>query len=220
MSDQFLAISGLQHFAYCPRQWALIHIEQQWAESFFTADGQAFHQKAHDSEQRERRGDLLILRGLPVSSQKLGVSGICDVVEFRRSEGGVPLFGEEGLWQPAPVEYKRGQPKEHNADALQLCCQAMCLEEMLLCTILRGSLFYGQTRRRQGVEFTDSLRQEVTGMLAQMRSLYDRGRTPRAKPDKRCAACSLKARCLPELERRPKVSTYLQEALNDPCENC
>lgn len=208
-----LAISGLQHFLYCPRQWALIHIEQQWAESYFTADGQAFHRKAHDGSQRERRGDLLIVRGLPVSSQKLGVSGVCDVVEFHRSPDGVALFGEDGLWMPYPVEYKRGKPKEHSADALQLCCQAMCLEEQLLCHIPEGSLFYGETRRRQPVLMDDSLRTLVTDSIRQMRQLYQRGTTPGAKPGKRCVSCSLQGLCLPRLPKQESVSSYLASGL-------
>ena len=140
--DDYLMLSGLQHFAYCRRQWALIHIEQQWAENERTVDGQIFHAVAHDKGRIEKRGDLLITRGLPIKSAQLGMSGICDVVEFHKSAEGVSLASYEGLWQPYPVEYKKGLPKLNEADELQLCGQAICLEEMLLCRIPGGSLFY------------------------------------------------------------------------------
>lgn len=141
----FLMLSELQHFCFCHRQWALIHIEQQWSENLRTVDGQLFHRRAHDEQQTERRGDLLITRGLRVVSHRLGVSGICDVVEFHRAEPGITLFGQEGGWQPYPVEYKKGEPNAFGADELQLCGQALCLEEMLACEIPEGSLFYGET---------------------------------------------------------------------------
>lgn len=128
--EDLLQLSGLQHFAFCRRQWALIQIEQQWQENLRTVEGELFHRRAHDEQQRELRGNTLILPGLPVFSRTLGVSGKCDVVEFHADPGGVPLQGEEGLWLPFPVEYKRGAPKAHDADRLQLCAQAMCLEEM------------------------------------------------------------------------------------------
>lgn len=190
--EDYLMLSGLQHFAYCRRQWALIHIEQQWAENERTVDGQIFHSVAHDKARIEKRGDLLITRGLPVKSAKLGMSGICDVVEFHKSEEGVSLASYEGLWQPYPVEYKKGLPKLNEADEMQLCGQAICLEEMLLCRIPGGSLFYGENRRREPVEFTEELRGKVYDMAKEMHVLWDKGYTPRVKPQKGCNACSLK----------------------------
>lgn len=190
--EDYLMLSGLQHFAYCRRQWALIHIEQQWAENERTVDGQIFHSVAHDKARIEKRGELLITRGLPVKSAKLGMSGICDVVEFHKSEEGVSLASYEGLWQPYPVEYKKGLPKLNEADEMQLCGQAICLEEMLLCRIPGGSLFYGENRRREPVEFTEELRGKVYDMAKEMHVLWDKGYTPRGKPQKGCNACSLK----------------------------
>lgn len=190
--EDYLMLSGLQHFAYCRRQWALIHIEQQWAENERTVDGQIFHSVAHDKARIEKRGELLITRGLPVKSAKLGMSGICDVVEFHKSEEGVSLASYEGLWQPYPVEYKKGLPKLNEADEMQLCGQAICLEEMLLCRIPGGSLFYGENRRRETVEFTEELRGKVYDMAKEMHVLWDKGYTPRVKPQKGCNACSLK----------------------------
>ena len=192
--DDCLMISGLQHFRFCRRQWALIHIEQQWAENLRTVEGELMHERAHDESLRESRGDTIITRSLRVYSLTLGLSGQCDVVEFRRSAQGVPLAGHDGLWLPYPVEYKRGNPKDDGCDELQLCAQAMCLEEMLCCTIDSGALFYGEPRRHE---------------------LYRRGYTPRVKPTKSCNACSLKELCLPRLSRTGTVAAYLRDNMED-----
>lgn len=212
--EDYLQISGLQHYRFCPRQWALIHLEQQWAENLRTTEGVLLHERAHQEGLRESRGDLLTVRGLRVFSPNLGLSGACDVVEFRRGSG-VPLAGREGLWQAYPVEYKRGSPKADSCDALQLCAQAMCLEEMLCCEIPDGALFYGETRRRVRVPFTPDLREEVRTDAAQMHDLYRRGRTPQVKPTKSCNACSLKDLCLPRLSRTGSVHDYLRANMED-----
>lgn len=210
-----LQLSGLQHFAFCRRQWALIHIEHQWAENLRTVEGELLHARAHDETIVETRGDCISVRGVDFQSPTLGVSGKCDVLEFRRSPDGIPLKGREGLWQPYPVEYKRGVPKAEDADRLQLCGQALCLEEMLCCEIPEGALFYGQTRRREVVEFTEELRQTVREDLAQMHDLYRRGHTPRVKPTKACNACSLKELCLPKLLRTRSAAEYLSAAIRE-----
>ena len=205
-----LMLSGLQHFAYCRRQWALIHVEQQWQENLHTAEGQVFHRRAHDEQQTEVRGDTIIVRGMRVQSERLGISGICDVVEFTRSPDGIALAGREGCYQVHPVEYKKGAPKEHQADELQLCAQAMCLEEMLLCRIDEGSLFYGEPRRRTRVTFSPELRAQAEQMIGEMHQLDERGHTPRVKRHKGCSACSLKEICLPGMDRVPAASAYLR----------
>ena len=211
MSERgILMLSGLQHFAYCLRQWALIHVEQQWQENLHTAEGQVFHRRAHDEEQTEVRGDTIIVRGMRVQSERLGISGICDVVEFTRSPDGIALAGREGRYQVHPVEYKKGAPKEHQADELQLCAQAMCLEEMLLCRIDEGSLFYGEPRRRTRVTFSPELRAQAEQMLGEMHQMDERGHTPRVKRHKGCSACSLKEICLPGMDRVPAASAYLR----------
>lgn len=215
MPRELLQLSGLQHFAYCPRQWALIHIEQQWQENERTADGRIFHGNAHDGASHELRGDLLILRGLRIFSDRLGISGTCDVVEFHRDAAGVTLPHFEGTWRPYPVEYKRGEPKESNADRLQLCAQAMCLEEMLLCDIPEGSLFYGETRRREVVSLDAALRAEVEQLLDQMQKYYNAHHTPKARQTKGCNACSLRDLCLPKLGKYSDVSSYIKARLED-----
>ena len=177
--DDYFLISGIQHFRFCRRQWALIHIENQWAENVRTVEGEGLHRRAHNASARERRGDLLVTRDMRVFSPRLGITGACDVVEFRRDSKGVPIRGEEGLYLPFPVEYKRGSARKDDADELQLCAQAMCLEEMLVCDIPSGALFHGETRRRQNVVFTPELRAQAESCLDQMRELWHRSRPPR-----------------------------------------
>ena len=213
--EDFLQLSGLQHFAFCRRQWALIHIENQWKENLRTVEGELFHNRAHDELHRERRGDTLILRGLPIKSRHLGICGQCDVVEFHADAQGVALYGEKGRWKPFPVEYKRGSPKAHDADELQLCAQAMCLEEMLCCSISEGALFYGETRRRVSVLFTEEQRNKVSVRVTEMHQLFRRGSTPKVKPSKSCNACSLKEQCLPRLLRKQSVADYLNRAMEE-----
>ena len=202
-------LSALQHFAYCRRQWGLIFVERQWAENARTAEGQVFHQTAHHGPESETRGDLLILRGLRVASPALRLGGICDVVEFHRSPSGVPLMGREGLWLPYPVEYKKGSDQTRESDEVQLCGQALCLEDMLCCQIPEGSLFYGETRRRTRVAFDEPLRQRTLSLLQEMLGHMARGHTPAAKPHKGCNACSLRDVCLPKLSRTPSVADYV-----------
>lgn len=213
--DDYIQISGLQHFAFCRRQWALIHVESQWAENYRTTDGQIFHERAHDNAASESRGDLLILRGLRVFSPVLGISGECDVVELRADPEGVQLPEREGRWRPFPVEYKRGKPNPYGADELQLCAQALCLEEMLCCTIPQGALFYGEPHRRTPVDFTPELRRQALDSIAEMHAYMERGYTPKVKPRKGCSACSLKELCLPKLMKKKSVSEYLEGAMKE-----
>ena len=221
--DDFLAMSGIQHFAFCRRQWALIHLEQQWAENLRTAEGRLEHDRCHDDTFAEKRGDLLVVRGMRVNSGRLRLSGHCDVVEFRADPAGVPLQGRAGLWLPLPVEYKRGHAKENNAERLQLCAQAMALEEMLVCSVPQGALFYAETLRRELVPLTPALRAETQAMADEMNRCFARGHTPKVKPGKHCNACSLKAICLPVLCRRADPAAYLRQYIDEevsPCDSC
>lgn len=213
--EDYLMLSGIQHFAFCRRQWALIHIEQQWQENLRTIEGEILHEKAHDNQSSEKRKDIIISRGIAVFSRYLGVSGVCDVVEFRKSDNGVKLFGREGLYLPTPIEYKRGKPKENNADDLQLCTQAMCLEEMLLCEITEGFLFYGETNHRHKVIFDNQLRGKVRSMLKEMHDMYERRYTTKVKITKACNACSLKELCIPKLCKNLSVSKYIRARLEE-----
>lgn len=213
--EEFLMISGLQHFSFCRRQWALIHIECLWQENLRTVEGEIVHEKCHDDTFTEKRKDLLISRGMRIFSSSLGVTGQCDVVEFSLSEQGISLFGRDGSWQVTPIEYKRGKPKEAEADLLQLCCQAMCLEEMLCCSIETGYLFYDEIHRRMEVLFSDELRQTVRNMLVEMHAYYKRGYTPKVKPTKQCQSCSLKSLCLPKLCKNVSVAAYYRKFLEE-----
>ena len=173
------------------------------------------HENAHDQGFRESRGDVLIVRGLAVHSAQLGISGQCDVVEFHQDPDGISLQGREGTWRPYPIEYKRGKPKDGPADALQLCAQAMCLEEMLCCAIQEGAIYYGETRHRTVVPLTQDLRSQVRDSLVEMHDLYQKHYTPKVKPTKACNACSLKDLCLPKLMRVKKVADYLTGAMEE-----
>jgi CRISPR-associated exonuclease Cas4 len=198
--DDFLLISGIQHFIFCRRQWALIHVECLWADNERTVSGELLHKRVHDPRIKEKRGDLIVARDMPIFSYTLGITGNCDVVEFHRSETGVTLSGRKGLWRPCPVEYKRGSPKTSDADRMQLCTQALCLEEMLACArIETGYLYYGETNRREPVLLDDEMRGKVRMAFEEMHGYYKRGYTPRVKPKKSCAACSLNDQCLPKL---------------------
>lgn len=213
--DDFLQLSGIQHFAFCRRQWALAYIELQWQENVRTVEGHLLHENAHDSALKEKRGDLIIVRGMPVHSREIGISGECDVVEFHKSEDGVPVSGREGKYRAVPVEYKRGKPKANDVDALQVAAQALCLEEMLCCDIPCGYIYYGESRRREKIEFTDELRKKVKDMFAEMHKFYDQRYTPKVKRTKSCNACSLKDICIPALNKEISVKNYIDRKMKE-----
>lgn len=211
--DEFLQLSGIQHFAFCRRQWALAYIEMQWQENVRTVEGKILHENAHDASIKEKRGDLLIVRAMPIHSREMGVSGECDVVEFHRCENGISLEGRDGNYSVVPVEYKRGKPKEDDADILQLAAQAMCLEEMLCCIIPYGYIYYGETRHRMKAEFTDEIKEKVRSIFDEMHRYYAQQYTPKVKTSKKCNACSLKDICLPVLNKKKSVSGYIEKIL-------
>lgn len=213
--DDYILLSGIQHFAFCRRQWALIHIEQQWQENLRTVEGNILHEKAHDEKLSEKRKGLLVTRGMAVASRKMGITGSCDVVEFHKDENGIEIFGQQGRFLPVPVEYKRGEPKKDNADELQLCAQAMCLEEMLACEIPKGYMFYGETKHRLEVEFNHDLRNKVQQMTEQIHDLFRRRHTPKVKTGSFCRACSLNELCLPKLCKIKNASDYINGRLEE-----
>ncbi|WP_334303670.1 CRISPR-associated protein Cas4 [Blautia producta] len=213
--DNFLQLSGVQHFAFCRRQWALAYIELQWQENVRTAEGRILHEKAHDVSAKEKRGELIVSRAMPVHSRVLGISGECDVVEFHKSQEGITLSGRDGKYIVIPIEYKRGEPKANDADKMQLMAQALCLEEMLYCEIPMGYLFYGEIRRREKVEFSEELREKTKGAFAEMHQYYERGYTPKVKPTKSCNACSLKDICLPVLNKGKSAADYIIKNISE-----
>jgi CRISPR-associated exonuclease Cas4 len=205
--DDLIPISALQHLMFCKRQCALIHIEQLWDENLLTAEGRIMHERVHEAD-RESRGDVRIERGVPLRAMKLGLIGKADVVEFHRIEA--------NKWLPFPVEYKRGKPKADESDKVQLCAQAMCLEEMLNVTIPGGAIFYGKTRRRLDVSFEEELRDETEKAAQEAHELLASGVTPDPAYTKKCERCSLINQCMPKIvQKKPSVRRYLEKAVED-----
>lgn len=213
--EDYRQLSELQHFAFCRRQWALIHVEQQWSENLLTTQGELMHERVHESDLTELRGNTLIVRGMRVKSDRLCATGICDVVEFTKDPNGIALHGRDGRWLPRPVEYKHGKAKQDHSDEMQLCGQALCLEEMLCCNISSGDLFYGEPHRRVQVDFTTELRKMVQDAFKEMNDLFSKGYTPKVKVTKACKSCSMQDVCLPRLQQ-PSVKTYIQHTLEEP----
>lgn len=211
--DEYLLLSGIQHFVFCRRQWALIHIEQEWNENSRTVDGKIMHENAHNSNFNEKRGDTITIRAMEVSSASLGISGECDIVELKKSKNGICIFGHCDKYSVIPVEYKNGEPKENECDIMQLTAQAMCLEEMLCCEIPFGYIYYGRTKHRFKVMFDDGLRKRTIETLSEMHDLYKRKHTPKVKRTKSCNACSLKNICLPVICGKLSASEYVRKTL-------
>ncbi|PIU50279.1 MAG: CRISPR-associated protein Cas4 [Desulfobacterales bacterium CG07_land_8_20_14_0_80_52_14] len=202
IEDDLLPLSALQHLLFCERQCSLIHIEQIWSENRFTAEGRIFHGRV-DQSGRESRKEVRIEYGVPIRSLRLGLIGKADVVEFHKEA--------EDVWRPFPVEYKRGRPKREDWDRVQLCAQAICLEEMLACNISRGVLFYGKNRRREEILFDNRLRVETETASARLHDLMASGVTPPAKYDGRCESCSLIDMCMPKITAGKRlVLSYLE----------
>jgi len=203
--EELLPLSGIQHFVFCRRQWALIHVERQWQDNLLTVEGRLLHRRVDDPFFTETRPGVVTARSVPIASYRLGLVGVCDVVEFTALDSGasseaVQLPGREGFYRPAPVEYKRGREKRDPCDEAQLCAQAMCLEEMLAVDIPAGHLYYGEIRRRVQVDLTAELRALVQRLADEMHAYFKRGYTPRVRLSRACRSCSLADICLPELQ--------------------
>jgi len=214
--EDLLPLSGLQHLAFCQRRWALVQLEQQWEENLFTAEGKLLHEKAHSAE-IESRPEVLVRRTLPLRSFRLGLSGQADIVEFlpcEAAEPGVPMPRRKGLWKPYPVEYKRTRDR-HGSSAyrIQLCAQALCLEEMLQVPVPVGAVFDGKAKRREVVIFDEPLRHEVEQYAALMHEILLSGKTPRAVYTKKCESCSINPVCLPSVVESASASRYLTRSV-------
>jgi CRISPR-associated exonuclease Cas4 len=211
MDDSAIPISALQHFLYCPRQCGLIHLEQAWAENIFTAEGRVLHERVDEIKAEKRRG-VRVVSSMPLSSEKLGIAGIADMVEFTKTPDGERAY---------PVEFKHGKPKEHRADEAQLCAQALCLEDMLQTPVERGALFYGKTRRRKEIVFDAELRSLTLSVIQSVREMFAKGETPKTEYSaKRCKACSLLELCEPEiLNRKTSVKAWLSEQIREEADH-
>ncbi|MDY6825225.1 MAG: CRISPR-associated protein Cas4 [Thermodesulfobacteriota bacterium] len=223
--DELLMLSALQHLLFCPRQCGLIHIEQQWVENRFTAEGRVMHDRVH-SDGRASRGNIRTVFGVPLRSLMLGVVGKADVVEFHLTGADqVKILdaelakkhgnGKGEYWLPFPVEYKRGKPKKDNCDRVQLCAQAICLEEMTGMEILKGALFYGKNRRRQAVDFDQGLRNDTKETAEALHDLFASGKTPLPEYSKKCDSCSFVDLCLPKtFSGKGAVGKYYKTVLD------
>jgi len=213
--DQLIQLSGIQHISFCKRQFMLIHAEHCWTENILTAQGRVLHDNAHDPYFSEKRKNLLITRAMPIVSYSLGLIGEADVVEFRAADGereGVEVKGKEGKWVLMPIEYKRGKPKTEEHDRVQLCAQAICLEEMLDIRISDAELFYWEVRSRQKVKLDIALREHTKYLAQEMHYVLDNANTVRWDSDyKKCKMCSLRSECLPIINRAPKVRKYMDD---------
>lgn len=214
--DDMLMLSGIQHYRFCPRQWALINLEQQWDDNRLTIEGQLLHKHVDDPFYRQKCGDHITLRSVNIASHELGLYGLSDVIELMPSDSATDSIRHPkypGYWIPVPVEYKHGKPKKNEVDEVQLAAQAMCLEEMYSIRIAYGAFFYGEIRRRVEVEITPMLRDIVRECAKNMHEIYLHRHIPAASNGKHCANCSLKDICLPETYDCSDVKTYLKNNL-------
>ena len=209
--DELIPLSALQHLLFCERQCALIHIEQAWAENRLTVEGRHLHERV-DEVGQESRGRIRTVFGLPLRSLRLGTSGKADAVEFHRQGEGEA--DDSAVWQPFPVEYKRGKPKLDDCDVVQLCAQGLCLEEMLGLTVSEGAMYYGKPRRRLVVTFDETLRATTRDAAHRLHELIGGGKTPQARYEKKCDSCSLLSLCMPKVTgSRRTVQAYMANAL-------
>lgn len=212
--DDYLQLSGIQHFAFCQRQWALIHIEKLWVENLLTTEGHILHEKVNNPYYIETSSSLIVSRAVPIVSHELGLNGKADLIEYMKApDAANAVFLERygGYWFPVPVEYKRGRPKKDDRDIIQLCAQAMCLEEMHQVKIENGHIYYGQTRHRIQVKFDYELRCRVKDLSHKMHELFEKGVTPPASPGINCSLCSLVNLCLPKLTKKKKSARGYME---------
>ncbi len=201
IEDKFIQLSALQHYVFCPRQCALIHVDDVWNDNVFTVRGNILHEKV-DTDTYETRGTLKTVRALKIHSFRLGLAGKCDVVEFRQGKDGIEIL---------PVEFKAGQPKQNISDEVQLCAQALCLEEMMKTEVKRGAFFYGRIRRRVQIEISEQLRTQTEEIIASVHDIVERKYVPVAKYEKKCNSCSLEDVCVPKAMNERKLKAYLKE---------
>ena len=212
--DDYLMLSGIQYFMFCKRQWALIHIEQQWAENEETVLGQLLHQKVDNPYIKEKRSDVIISRAVPVSSKILGLSGILDILELHKNPSGIRITGRKGYWIPNIVEYKRGVPKNEKYDIVQLVAQVLCLEETFQCHISSVSLYYFGNNKKLDIEITDELKAQVVELSREMHRLFTEQKLPKAEFYRNCKRCSLYDICKPQLSKKSKnIERYMSNAI-------
>lgn len=214
--DEMLMLSGIQHYMFCPRQWALIHIEQHWEENRFTMEGNLLHANVDNPLCRQKNGNTITLRSVSIASKRLGFYGVTDAVELLPSteeDGGIRHKVYTGLWKPFPIEYKRGKPKRTPVDEVQLAAQAICLEEMYGVDIEYGALYYGETKHRELISINQQLREQTILCAEEMHKAFQSGHLPKAEKGKHCRNCSLVNICMPNIANCQKVGIYLKKHL-------
>lgn len=213
--EELLILSDIQHFCFCPRQWQLITLEQMWVENHLTALGRLLHKRVDDPEESARVGEVITMRSVPLASYSLGLYGLSDAVELTpASDSSSSYFTHpkyKGKWLAMPIEYKRGRPKRHNADKLQLCAEAICLEEMYNITIPQGAIFYGEQRRRLIVSLDEKLREETHRIAKQMHQAFQSRKIIPPFYSARCKSCSLIDECLPKIAAQKSAKRYLMQ---------
>lgn len=216
--DLMLMLSGIQHYMFCPRQWALIHIEQQWDENHLTAEGQLLHENVDNPAYRQKNGDVITLRAVNIASHALGLYGVTDAIELLPSEDATDAITHPqypGYWRPYPIEYKRGHRKPDERDEVQLTAQVICLEEMYGIHIPEAALFYHETRHREVVTIDEHLRQLTYELSDAMHRTFENGVTPKAEERRGCKSCSLIDICSPGLTKKTSVANYLKKTLDE-----
>lgn len=214
MEDK-IQISGIQHYLYCKRRWALLYIENIWQDNFLTLDGDRVHEKAHNQNIKESRKDKFIERGVYISSEKYNLSGQCDVIEYIKDNNGIQLKNKKGLWIIVPVEYKHGDGSSLDVDKYQLFAQILCLEEIFQCSIKYGCLYYKKTNKRISVDFNDFEREKIISIINEINLLLKENKTPKIKySSKKCKNCSLLEKCNPKILDTKSINKYLEEVIN------
>ncbi len=214
--EEMLMLSGIQHFMFCPRQWALIHLEQTWKENKLTTEGHILHKNVDNPFYRQKNGDVITLRSIHIASKELGLYGITDAVELISSDSSQDAITNnkyKGFWKPFPVEYKRGRPKHNETDKVQLTAQAMCLEEMYGIHIPYGALYYNEIKHRETIAISDAIRHTTILCAQQMHKIFKSGMIPAAHKAPHCRNCSLKDICMPEINDCVQIKTYLNKLL-------
>lgn len=214
--DEMLMLSGIQHYKFCPRQWALIHIDQQWEDNRLTIEGDILHENVDNPFYRQKNGDVITLRSLHIASKELGLYGITDAVELvpsDTSEDAITHNRYKGYWKPYPVEYKRGKQKPDERDEVQLAAQVMCLEEMYDIHIPYAALYYNEPKRREIITISDNLRELTRQCAQEMHELFKKGTMPKPIKKRHCKNCSLQNICMPEIVDCTKASYYLKQNL-------
>ena len=213
--EESIQISGIQHYMYCRRSWALLYIENMWKDNYLTLDGDAVHEKVHDTNVKESRKDVFYERGVYISSEKYNLSGQCDLIEYHKNKNGILLKGKDDLWVIVPTEYKHGNGDSIDYDKYQLIAQMICLEEMFLTKIEYGYLYYKKSNKRIKIENTEEIKKELKKIISEMQDLMKRKYTPKIRKNKKCKNCSLLEICNPQVSNLKNIKSYMKEVIDE-----